>query len=126
MDRIDNEEVSIKDSNVEHNKKVTYIIYGLYFASLFLGVTAIVALIANYIKRGSVQGTYLESHFTWQIKTFWWSLILYVVSVLTLAVGIGFLFLIGTSIWFIYRIVKGFVYLNDEKAMYQEYQNGMS
>lgn len=126
MDRIDNEEVSIKDSNVEHNRKVTYIIYGLYFASLFLGVTAIVALIANYIKRGSVQGTYLESHFTWQIKTFWWSLILYVVSVLTLAVGIGFLFLIGTSIWFIYRIVKGFVYLNDEKAMYQEYQNGMS
>ncbi len=55
-------------------------IYALYAASLFIGVTAIVAIVLNYIKREEAQGTWLESHFIWQIRTFWWSLLWLVVG----------------------------------------------
>ncbi len=57
-------------------------IYGLYGASFLVGITSIVAIILNYVKRGDVAGTYLESHFTWQIRTFWISVIVAIVGAL--------------------------------------------
>ncbi len=59
----------------ESNKNITQVIYGLYAASLIVGVTYLIAIILNYVKRDDVKGTYLESHFEWQIKTFWYSLL---------------------------------------------------
>ncbi len=67
----------------ESNKNITQVIYGLYAASLIVGVTYIVAIILNYVKRDDVKGTYLESHFDWQIKTFWYSLLGWVIGVVT-------------------------------------------
>ena len=53
------------DDKLRSNKTLTWVIYGLYGASFLVGITSIVAIILNYVKRGDVAGTYLESHFTW-------------------------------------------------------------
>ena len=56
-------------------RNLTLINYALYILSMFGGITALVAIIINYIKRDEVRGTYLESHFDWQIRTFWWGFV---------------------------------------------------
>lgn len=96
---------------------VTYVLYGL---SVFTGITAIVALIVNYVKKDEVQGTLYESHFRWQIRTFWFGLLWLVLAGVTLLVGIGLILLPIVGIWFLYRVVKGFLRLNDGKPMYMQ------
>jgi len=81
-------------------------------------VTAIAAIIMNYLKKDDVAGTFLESHFRWQMRTFWFALLWSVVGVLTTALLIGWLVLLANAVWFIYRIVRGFLNLNDGKPMY--------
>ncbi|HRL20216.1 MAG TPA: hypothetical protein PLG97_05285 [Alcaligenes sp.] len=98
-------------------RNLTLIIYALYLLSIFGGITALVAIIINYIKRDDVRGTYLESHFTWQIKTFWIGVIGGVVSYLLMFVVIGFITTIIVSVWVIYRLVKGLLALNDGKPI---------
>ncbi|MDG0864712.1 hypothetical protein EXJ73_19815 [Pelomonas aquatica] len=93
---------------------VTYILYAL---STFTGFTGIVAIIINYIKREDTAGTIYASHFTWQIRTFWWSLVWAVLGFATMIVGVGFLILAIDGIWVLYRIVKGFLNWNDGKPM---------
>lgn len=57
---------------LQSNKTLTLVLYILYIAAIFsAGLLAIVALIINYVKRRDVEGTWLASHFTWQIRTFW-------------------------------------------------------
>lgn len=98
-------------------KQLTMIVYVLYALSAFIGVTGIVAILVNYIKRDETRGTIYESHFTWQIRTFWWGLAWAVAGFITIFVGIGFVVLFADSIWVIYRIVKGFLNWNDNKPM---------
>lgn len=98
-------------------KQLTMVIYVLYALSAFTGFTGIVAIIINYIKREDTAGTLYASHFTWQIRTFWWSLVWGVLGFATLLVGVGFLILAIDGIWFLYRIVKGFLNWNDGKPM---------
>lgn len=90
---------------------------------LSLGTLSVVALIINYVRRGASRGTIYESHFTWQIRTFWWTLFWYVVIAVpafiltTLTLGLlGFLFAVP-AIWFLYRMIKGLLWLNDGKPM---------
>ena len=94
-------------------KTLTTVIYGLYALSLFMGVSAIVAIVLNYIKLDDVKGTWLESHFAWQIRTFWWSLLWLVVGAITWFVLIGWLVWGVAFVWFIYRIAHGWLRLND-------------
>ena len=62
------------DSN--NSKSLTFILYILYMIAIFsAGILAVIALIINYVKLDSVRGTIYESHFKWQIRTFWWYLI---------------------------------------------------
>ncbi|HET9474867.1 MAG TPA: DUF4870 domain-containing protein [Steroidobacteraceae bacterium] len=98
---------------VEANKNITQVIYALYAASLIVGITYIVAIILNYVKRDDVKGTYLESHFNWQIQTFWYSLVGCIIGYVTIFVLIGFVILGITLVWFIYRIAKGWLRLNE-------------
>jgi uncharacterized membrane protein len=100
------------------NKGLTQVIYGLYAASIIVGVTYLVAIIVNYVKRDDVAGTWLESHFTWQIRTFWYSLLYWVIGIVTLFIVIGIPICIAAFIWFVYRIVKGWLRLNEGKPMY--------
>jgi uncharacterized membrane protein len=103
---------------LEANKNITQIIYGLYAASLLVGVTCIVAIIFNYVKKDDVVGTIYESHFRWQIRTFWFSLLYSVIGALTAVVIVGFFVLGFAFIWFVYRIVKGWLRLSEGKPMY--------
>lgn len=97
---------------------LTTVIYALYAASYFVGVTAIVAIVMNYVKRDDVAGTFLESHFRWQIRTFWFGVLWGVLGAITFVFIIGWFVLFADGIWIIYRIVKGWLRLNDGKPMY--------
>lgn len=99
-------------------KSLTTIIYALYAASLLVGITSIVAIVINYVKKNDVAGSWLESHFRWQIRTFWFGLLWAVIGFVTLFIVVGWFVLVANAIWFIYRIVKGFLRLNDNKPMY--------
>ena len=106
------------DARLENLRNLTMVTYILYAVSVLVGITAIVAIIVNYIKRDETQGTIYESHFTWQIRTFWWSLVWFVVGWATIwMLGLGAIVLIADGIWVIYRIVKGFLNFNDDKPM---------
>ena len=115
----------------------TYLIYGLHAVSALGGllspafvVTAfisgwpsIIAVILNYVLRMDVRGTYLESHFRWQIRTFWFALVWVLVALLFIFtfVGIPFAIIIAwvAGLWVLYRIVRGLLRLLDEKSMPQ-------
>lgn len=103
---------------VKADKTLGFIVYALYAASAFVGLTAIVAIIINYVKKSDVAGTLLESHFRWQIRTFWFGLLWGVVGALTVFFVVGVFILIADGIWILYRIVKGALRLNDNRPMY--------
>jgi uncharacterized membrane protein len=94
-------------------RRLTALVYGLQAVSLVVGVTSIAGVIVNYLKRREVAGTWLESHFDWQIRTFWLSLLWGLAGLATAAFLVGFLVLLVTAVWFVYRVVKGWTDLNE-------------
>ncbi len=102
------------------DKSLTTIIYALYALSVVIGVSCLVAIIINYVKRDDVKGTWLESHFRWQIRTFWFSLLWGLIGFALTFVVVGIFVLFADLLWYIYRIVKGWIRLNDGKPMYAE------
>lgn len=104
----------------EHSaRQLAALVYALQAASFLVGITFIAAVIVNYVKCREVAGTWLESHFTWQIRTFWWSFLWGVLGVVLMVVVVGIFILIADALWVLYRIVKGWLNLNDGKAMYE-------
>ena len=99
-------------------KKYTYSVYILQALAFITLVTAIVGLIINYIKQDDVRGSWLESHFRWQKATFWYGLLWIVIGVSTTWIFIGYPVLLGVTIWLMYRIARGWIYLVDGKEMY--------
>lgn len=99
-------------------ERMTLVIYALQAASVFLGVSLIAAVIVNYIKRDDVRGTWLESHFRWQIRSFWFFLLWAALGCLLLLIVIGYFILLAAGIWLIYRIAKGWVFFSEKKPMY--------
>ncbi len=92
-----------------------YILQALGFLTLF---TPIIGIVINFIKGEEVRGSWLESHFRWQKNTFWYGLLWAIIGVVTQAILIGWLVLGLLSIWFIYRIARGWICLVDGKEMY--------
>lgn len=89
----------------------------------FLGsIPSIAAVILNYIKRGDARGTWVESHYRWQIRTFWfallWAAIGWLFIITFVGVFIGAPILIALTVWLIYRIARGWLRLGDRKPMY--------
>ena len=113
-----NRSSALGDQKEKSSKTVTTIVYALQAVSFFIGITSIVAVIINYIKKSDVQGTWLESHFRWQIRTFWFGLLWSIIGIITSFIFIGYVILILNAIWIIYRIVKGWLRLIDGKEMY--------
>ena len=74
---------NVQDTSLEHNKTITNVIYALYACSLVVGVTFFVAIVLNYVKRDDVVGSFLESHFRWQIRTFWFTCLWAIVGLIT-------------------------------------------
>jgi len=79
----------------------------------------IAAVIISYVKRDDVRGTFLESHFRWQIRTFWFGLLWFVIGVSTWLILIGYVITAINYIWIMYRIIKGWLDLVDRKPMYR-------
>ncbi len=98
-------------------RNITTVVYALQAAAFLVGITFIAAVIVNYIKRADVAGTLYESHFNWQIRTFWWSLLWGFLAMLTFWFGVGILIGIATAIWVIYRIVKGWLNLAEGRPV---------
>jgi uncharacterized membrane protein len=92
--------------------------------AFLIGWPSIIAVILNYLKRGDARGTWLESHFRWQIRTFWFGLLwvclcgLFIVGTLGIGIIIAWIPLVFITIWFIYRIARGWLALNDRRPMY--------
>jgi uncharacterized membrane protein len=106
------------EEQMQSLKTLTTVVYALYAVAFFSGITCIVAIIINYIKKDEVAGTWLESHFRWQIRTFWFGLLWGFLGALTWIILIGWIVLAVTGVWLIYRIAKGWLNLNDNKPMY--------
>ena len=111
------QQVTVPDARTEQARKLATICYALYAVSFVIGVTAIAAIIVDYLKRDDAAGTWVASHFEWQIKTFWYAVAGMVVSMVLTAVLIGFLLMAVVGVWAIYRIVKGWLALNDGKPV---------
>jgi uncharacterized membrane protein len=77
-----------------------------------------VGVIINYIKREDARGTVYESHFDWQIRTFWWGLLWAVLGVLLAVVLVGFVVMFVAWIWMIYRVIKGWLKLIEGKPVF--------
>ena len=118
---------------------IAQVIYGLHALSIFIGLTSaitivgafvfgfpsIIAVILNYVYQHGTRGTYLESHFRWQIRTFWfaaawimigWAVFLTLFIVLV-GIPIAWMIWVGTGFWVIYRVARGWLTLQDRKPM---------
>jgi uncharacterized membrane protein len=109
-----------KELAFERLKTITAVVYALQAAAYFTGLTALVGVIVNYVKLDDVRGTWLESHFRWQIRTFWFALLWFVLGALSWIVFVGMIVVGATAIWVIYRIVKGWLNLYEIRPMYAE------
>ena len=116
-------------------KSWTHVIYGLHAFSVLAGIVtpafiitafllgwpSIIAVILNYIKRPEAAGTFLESHFRWQIRTFWYAALWCTVGAVLWVTLIGIPFAIGlwigTGIWVAYRVIRGWLALLKDQAM---------
>jgi uncharacterized membrane protein len=117
----------------------THIIYALHSLSVLIGLTSawtivgsfifglpsIIAVIMNYARQSEVRGTVLESHFRWQIRTFWfallWVLVILALSLPLMLIVVGFFTLwmgyVLLGIWVIYRIIRGWLALRDHRPV---------
>ena len=94
--------------------------------SFVCGIPSIVAVVMNYARRPAVRGTFLESHFKWQIRTFWFALLLALIiwsvslPLMLVLIGIPLFFagFVALAIWIIYRVARGWMALRDRRPMY--------
>jgi uncharacterized membrane protein len=107
----------------EDAKQFARILYIAHAATFFfsLGLFNVVVLIINYIRRPETIGTMVYSHHTWMIRSFWWYVLWMVVAgiLVVTIIGIPLAWLVGVVawLWMAYRIVRGFLDLNNNKAM---------
>ena len=98
-------------------KNYVFIAYVTYAVGLLILFTPVVGVIMAYVKRDEAQGTIYASHIDYLIKTFWVSLVGTVLGTFTTLILIGWLILLVTAIWFIYRVVIGLIKLNEDKPV---------
>ena len=116
----------MKDLTIEHleedklsaSKKLAATVYLCQALTFMLaGLPLLIGVAINFIWRKDVEGTWLASHFNWQIQTTWVALAGFAIAGLTFEIGIGLFVLIITVIWMVYRIVLGWNALNDDKEV---------
>ena len=119
MDNIETTPQPVNEpGNDDSIRTITIIVYALQAASFLVGFTFIAAIILNYIKKSEAEGTLYESHFRWQIRTFWFSLLWGAIGFVLVFIVIGYFVLLANAIWIIYRIIKGWLRLSENQTMY--------
>ncbi len=114
---------------------LTHLIYALHAIALFSGIAtsativgsfvsgvpSIVAVILNYAKRDAVRGTWLDTHFRWQIRTFWfafvWIVIAYFMFITIIGIPLFFAIIAVAGLWVLYRVVRGWINLSNRQLM---------
>jgi uncharacterized membrane protein len=106
-------------ANEQGARNLAILVYALQSAAFFTGgLTLLGAVIVNYVKRDIANGTWVDSHFDWQISTFWWNLLGTIVGTGTVfLLGLGYVVLAVVWIWLVYRIAKGWLRLLANEAM---------
>jgi uncharacterized membrane protein len=115
---------------------VAHLVYALHTVAIIVGIVgaatvigsfvgsipSLVAVILNYVKRGDARGTWVASHYHWQIRTFWyallWALIGWGLVFTLIGAVVGVPILIGLTLWLIYRIGRGWLRLSARRPMY--------
>jgi uncharacterized membrane protein len=111
---------------------VAHIVYALHALAIVTGIVgsvtvigsflaslpSIAAVILNYVKRSDARGTWVSSHYRWQIRTFWFALLWGIVGVVSLIAVIGLAILGALTLWLIYRIARGWLRLRSHRPMY--------
>jgi uncharacterized membrane protein len=123
------------DAPTDNMVTLTHVLYGLHGFSALMGVLgpafivtafltgwpSIIAVIINYVKRPDTRGTYLDSHFGWQLRTFWYALLWVLVVLLLVATVIGIpiavIVAVIVGLWVLYRIIRGWLRLADGRSM---------
>jgi uncharacterized membrane protein len=113
-----------------------HLVYALHTLSLLIGILtaatvvgafvfgipSIIAVVINYMRRAEASGTFVESHFRWQIRTFWFSLLWIVIAgvlfLTIVGIPLAMVVVFGAGIWAIYRIARGWLALRDRRPMY--------
>ena len=126
----------MSDKLLQSTLVAAHIVYGLHSFAIVLGIVgsttviggflgslpSIIAVILSYVKRGDARGSWAESHFRWQIRTFWFALLWMIVAVVlimtVLGAPVGFVLLLTVTVWLIYRVARGWIRLVDKQAMY--------
>jgi uncharacterized membrane protein len=108
------------DEKTKMDQQMTTAIYVLYAVALLVGITYLAAIVMYYVKRDDITDPILQSHWKWQARTFWYSLLWSLIGIATMVVIIGFFILFANLVWYIYRVVKGWTRLNENKPMYAD------
>jgi len=106
MSEINPEPSRKTDRWLEPGSTNVMVIYILYLASLAIGVTVLVGIVLAYVNRGKAGG-YIESHYTWLIRTFWIGLLYAFISAVLMILVVGFLLMFAVAVWFIVRCIIG-------------------
>lgn len=97
---------------------LAHVVYALQALFFLTAITPVIGVVINYVRQEEAQGTLYESHFRWQIRTFWYGLLWSVIGAVTFFIVIGWGILLAATVWYIYRIVKGWLRLVESKPMY--------
>ena len=108
--------MSIERSSVESDRTMAVVCYVLHLVGSVAGVTSIVGLILNYVKRDGYDELF-DSHHAWMIRSFWWAILWCVLGLVTLVIGVGFVILGVAWIWYVYRHVRGLIALLNGEPM---------
>lgn len=106
-----------RDEGEDGERTTLLIAYILYACTLFSGITAIIGVVINHLKVNATQSEFIRSHHRWLMRTFWWGLLWSLISSALTIILIGFAGYLLVAVWFIYRIVRGFLAYSERRAM---------
>lgn len=111
-----NESTPVDEKQAQQLTLLVYILLSLGFFTG--GVTWIAAVVINHVKQDSLIGSWYASHFRWQMRTFWFGVLWYAITAPLFLIVVGWFAWCGITIWVVYRIVRGWLAFNENRAMY--------
>jgi len=108
-----------QDAKSPSQRSNAHLVYILQAVGFLIGITFIAGVIVNYVKKNELTDPVVISHFRWQIRTFWFSALWTIIGSVLAVVVVGYFVVLANVIWTIYRVVRGWLRLNDGLAMYE-------